>query len=398
MPQQSPLMPLFRTIDAPLLPYGPPEEPVALPAAISYVEAEYAAIRKHAAILDQPHRGTLVVRGDVEARHEFLGRMLTQDMRQFAPFTLRRSFWLNRKGRIDADLRLAELGDHLRADLDIFSAGPTVAALEAYLFAEDVQIENASDRLHRLGLHGPAAAGILIAAAEHRAGPQLSELADGQAALGEIAGTPVVIERQDALGVPGFELTMDRTAAEDVWHTLASPLEPTGADSDDNFKARPIGWHAYNIARIEAGWALYNVDFGLTNLPHETGPHPGGILRDRVSFTKGCYLGQEIVARMESLGKPKQVLIALRLETEAARPSAPQPATGSRILREATSEADLLGAVTSSAISPMLGGVPICFAMVKQASSAPGTRLFVEAEDTLAPAVVQPSLRFWPQS
>src|SRR5690606_39062034 len=114
---------------APLLPYGPADDPIPLPAAITYVEAEYAAIRKHVAILDQPHRGTLLVTGSPDARQEFLGRMLTQDMRAFTPFTCRRSFWLNRKGRVDADLRLAELGDQMQADLDFFSAAAAAKSL-----------------------------------------------------------------------------------------------------------------------------------------------------------------------------------------------------------------------------------------------------------------------------
>lgn len=423
MPLDSPLLPLFRAIDAPLLPYGPPASSrppspaspgpshpdaadaaphaIAIPAAVSYVEAEYAAIRKHAAILDQPQRGTLVITGSAGegGKHDFLGRMLTQQMRDFAPFTFRRAFWLNRKGRIDADLRLAELGDHLHADLDIFSAAAAVATLSAFIFAEDVQIEDASDRMHRLALHGPAAPGLLSGAAEPVAGPRPMDLAEGQVCVASIGGARVVVERQDSLAAPGFELTMDRTAVEQVWRALAEPLDSAGETTS---LARPIGWHAYNIARIEAGWPLFNIDFGPTNLPHETGPAPGGVLRDRVSFTKGCYLGQEIVARMESLGKPKQVLVGLKVEPSAANDSLsgnarPQPATGSRLFREAAPGADLVGAVTSSAISPMLGGVPICFAMVKQAVSAPSTRLYVEAEGQVAPAVVQPSLRFWPQ-
>ena len=129
------------------------------------------------------------------------------------------------------------------------------------------------------------------------------------------------------------------------------------------------------------------MDFGSDSLPHES-----GILADRVSFRKGCYPGQEVVARMESLGKPKQRLVALRIAEDAL------PTAGSPVFERGPDgePANPVGTVTSSTLSPMLGAASVAFAMVKTAHSEPGTVLLVPAEGGRATATVQPALRFLP--
>src|SRR5690606_7440135 len=159
-------------------------------------------------------------------------------------------------------------------------------------------------------------------------------------------------------------------------------------DPDAERKAVRAGWHAYNVARIEAGWPIYMLDFGPDSLPHET-----GVLHDRVSFTKGCYLGQEVVARMQSLGKPKQRLVGLRID---APPTGPDAVTAAAVLAGPDPSSEVVGAVTSAAISPMLGSAPVAFAMVKYKHTTPGTtlHLLVEGGGTV-PATVQEGLTFW---
>ncbi|MCC7406605.1 MAG: aminomethyltransferase family protein, partial [Phycisphaeraceae bacterium] len=139
---------------------------------------------------------------------------------------------------------------------------------------------------------------------------------------------------------------------------------------------RGIGWMAYNTARIEAGSPLFHVDFGPDSLPHET-----AILSQAVSFTKGCYLGQEIVARMQSLGHPKRLLVGLRLPDDRL------PIAGSQVL---TADGQVVGAVTSSTLSPLLGQTAIALAVVKWGRHEPGTTLRVAAEGAIVDARVVP--------
>ena len=130
------------------------------------------------------------------------------------------------------------------------------------------------------------------------------------------------------------------------------------------------GWHAWNIARIEAGTPVYFLDFGPDSIPQET-----GCFLDRVSTTKGCYLGQEVVARLQSLGKPKQVLAGLDVEA----PAGIQPMTGDLLYVEGSEKP--VGAVTSATVSPRAGERAIALAQVKTAHAAPGTALIVRTGD-----------------
>jgi len=407
MPRISPVRPRHLEAEASLLPYGPEGTDVELVEHFAPLELEYAAVRKFAALLDLPSRGLVRVTGS--DRLDFLNRMLTRELRGKNPLTphhARRSFWLNRKGRIDADLRLIELPACTLLEMDTFSVAPTIEALSRFVFTEDVAFEDATPTLHRFTLLGPTAAELLTTLATHRAGAALAAMDEGDAAELELAGVPVTVFREDTAAVPGFELIVPAEGALAVYDALLSagrPLDEQGrvasvhAPGDSlaaRVRLRPIGWHAYNIARIEAGTPLFMLDFGPTNLPAET-----GVLNDRVNFDKGCYLGQEVVARMHSLGKPKQVLVVLRLEGDRARDEqghARQPVTGAQVFLRDDPGGEIVGAITSSTISPMLGASAIAFAMVKTKHAEPGTPLAVPAEGDLVDATVHPSLRTLP--
>lgn len=170
-------------------------------------------------------------------------------------------------------------------------------------------------RTHRFSLHGPTGPALIAAAGAHKAGSPIADLADTAACVYEIAGATVIITRADTTGVAGLELAMPAESAQVVWDRLTEVGQiPSDSDIHDlpdtpaaKIKLRPAGWLAYNTARIEAGTPLFLIDFDTESLPGET-----GLLDSRVSFTKGCYLGQEIVARMFNLGAPKRRIVALK--------------------------------------------------------------------------------------
>ncbi len=387
MAVHSPLNDRHRELGASFLVHG--AEPEGAPVVETYgeVAAEYAALRKGCLLLDLPQRGTIEIAG--ADRIEFLQRMLTQELADLEPWRTRRSFWLNRKGRIDADLRVLHLPDRALFDIDVLVAPSTVESLGAFLFAEDVEIADATAAWHRLALHGPAAAALL--ADVSGAGDVVHALELGAVAKIEIAGADVLVDRQDETGELGLALLAPVEGAGAVHAALAAHARfehgHHNEGAGERHRLRLGGWHAYNIARIEAGWPLFQIDFGPASLPHET-----GVLHDRVSFRKGCYLGQEVVARMESLGRPKQVLAALRIEGGGDE----QPVTGAAVrAADAGPESKPIGGVTSSACSPMLGGAPICFAQLRTNSAEPGTRLLVDGPAGPVAAEVRPELAFW---
>ena len=406
-------------------PATPPTPPTAsavdLVQTYGELELEYAAVRKGCGLFDTPHRAVLEVRGS--ERLAFLNRMLTQELKGLRPRDARKSFWLNRKGRLDADLLLFETGSSILLDLDIHAAARTLAGLDAFVIADDVTIADVSADWSRMALHGPTAAMLLDEIADTAQG-SLSARTLAPGAVTKVAftlGEPdeygnseaanVWVVRDDATGECGLELFVPRQYALAVYRQLLEAGTDPGLTIDGSrptvghrARLRPIGWHAYNIARIEAGTPIYNIDFGPENLPAES-----GILDQRVSFTKGCYLGQEIVARMHARGHPKQTLVALKIEPP---PHARDPHTGLSFmpvsggavyaLPEGTAieafkpgEQQPVGTITSSSLAPMLSAIPVCFAQLRWGHHLPGTRHVVIAEGVTAAAVVQPSLAFW---
>ncbi len=339
-------------------------------ATFGQLQGEYAAIRKGAGVMDCPHRGTILITGS--DRREFLNRMFTQELKDLAPGSAKLTFWLNRKGRIESDLVLVELGDRLLVSLDITQVLQTITTLSEYIIVEDVQLEDASSQFHHIAVHGPRASAVIA----QIAGRSEFDLDERQTTTVKIGDSDVVIFRSDQTGECGLHLITSISSAETVWDALLA-AEQDGNESSR--RVRPIGWYAFNTARIEAGTPLFNVDFAADTLPHET-----GVLHDRVSFTKGCYLGQEIVARIESLGQPKQQLVGLRMQSDLL------PVAGAQVFAQEGQGAlgPQIGLVTSSTISPMLSAACIAFAMLKTAYTTPDTIVTVAAEGEQASAKV----------
>jgi folate-binding protein YgfZ len=402
----TPLLAHFDAADALWERYGPAEPDgavIQVAGAFDHVDIEYAAIRRSCALLDQPTRGTLELTG--ADRVSFLNRMVTQELKNWPEHRARHAFWLNRKGRVDADLRLINLPGRVLVDVDALVAAACAKSLEAFVIADDVTVRDVTVAWHRLALHGPGAAATLARHAQALAGPAPADLQPGEACEVQVAGRHVVVDRCDSAGEIGLELWVQQHQPGDIKAVfealLADAHAPTPGHTGVNARTllRPIGWHAYNIARLEAGTPLFMLDFGPHSLPAET-----GALASRVSFTKGCYLGQEVVARMHALGKPKQVVVALRVG-EAPReaggdapPAAPVLGAGMGVYLPGAAEP--VGAVSSATTSPMLGGQAIALATVKTAHSAPGTALEVGLPDNPAPsarqrASVQAQLAFW---
>ena len=376
MPTTSPIRDRHLEHEASFLPFGEGETAAEVVETFGPLELEYAAIRRGCALFDMPQRATIRVTGS--DRIDFLNRMLTQELSGIAPMRSVPSFWLNRKGRIDADLRLIHTENETWFDLDTLSAERTIEGLSGFVFSEDVAFEDVTSTRHRLALAGPTA----NAALESLSAQTPSEL--GMCTATTIADAKVLIDRHDTCVDPTFDLHLDADDVRAVYEAIAGV--------DESYRVRPAGWHAYNIARIESGQPLYHLDFGPDSLPAET-----GVLRDRVNFKKGCYLGQEVVARMDALGHPKQTLCALRLPSAEHPGAEHQPMTGAPVYKagDDPSDAKPIGGITSSTRSPMLGDDIICFAQIKWAQSSPGTQVQVMSGAGISQAKVAPALRLY---
>ncbi len=414
---------------ASMLPYGPllPDgSAVEIAESFDTFEAEYAAIRRHVGIMHLPQRALLCLTGaDVK---DYLHRLCTQHIDQLTPGQSARSFQLDDKGRIAADLIVHHRDDSTWLELDVFDLPWMKNLLEARLFTEDVTIEDWADRRTFIALLGPAAVRLLGAVAGDAAAapvgqqPGTHHLVQCRTAD---AAVPVTAYRWDLGGVLSVRLAVSAEHAAALHAALlhAAGDEPDAApDAEfaqrrrDSMRGRPVGWAAFNTVRIEEGVPLYHIDFGPDSLPAEV-PGPHGI-DAAVHFNKGCYLGQEVVARMKSLGHPKKLLVGLRLPPAPGslppKPgdSYPQkpgdghppaldapgrqtsdefslPVAGTQVLDPKDTQ-KVIGGITSSAASPLRSQTPLAFAVVRWGKHQPGTAVRIPLAGRFVDATVHP--------
>lgn len=373
--RQNPLHSMHEQAEAAFLSYG---SDLQIVESYGEIEAEYAAIRKGAALMDSPHRVVIIITG--KDRLSFLNNLLTQETSKLVPGQGVYSYMLNTRGRIISDLNVLHAEDATLLELDAH-VGPQIAPLlEKYHFNEDVAIIDATAQLGRFTLIGPHAAKLLGKIVEG----DLSQLQEPLRHVKRtISKATVTIFRNDQCGEAQYELIMPVDQLPHLWQVLH---EAGGEHVDDTgIHLRAIGWAAYNTARIEAGTPLYGIDINDNYLPMETGHW----YAKAVAVSKGCYLGQEIVARMHAHKAVARMLIGLRCQGQKL----PIAATD---IREPNSTTQI-GMITSSCISPMLGETPIALGYVKTSHSQIGKELEVLAEG-IQTAAKACELPFWKKS
>lgn len=388
--------------------FGPPPEEggTSIAAAFGSYEPEYAAVRQRVGLMHLPQRCVLRVTG--ADRAEFLHRMLTCNVQALRPGSTRRGFQLDGKGRVVADLMLHHGEQDTWLETDTLDVEALRGLLEARLFAEDVALEPLGAQRVKLALHGPAATALLEAVADEPAAVARVGAMAGTHHVLHVAGTALTAYRYDDTGALGLHLLVPGESAAQVYRRL---LEAAGYDPDaeatpdadyaaqrrESLRGRPIGWLAYNTARIEAGTPIFHVDFGHDSLPAET-----GVIDEAVDFDKGCYIGQEIVARMRDRGHPRRVLVGIRftggnLPVAGAQVLRADEAAGSSAAARSRDAAEpgseIVGGITSSTLSPLLGQTAIAFAVVKWDAHQPGTRVRAPAEESMTEGHVH-ALRF----
>ena len=376
--------------------FGPPSEGgVRIVADFGRYEAEYAAIRQRVGIAHMPQRAVLRLSG--ADRADFLHRMLSCNVQALGGGGTRRAFQLDPRGRIIADLMLHHGEADTWLETDVMDIENLRQLFEGRLFGEDMQIEDFRDQRTKLVMHGPGAFALLESVADDPEGVRRLVNMAGTHHVIHIGDVAVSAYRHDDTGSVGLHLLVPAAQGLGIYRTL---LDAAGFDAAaesepgpgyarqrrESLRGRPIGWLAYNTARIEAGTAVFHVDFGNDSLPAET-----GAMDEAVDMDKGCYLGQEVVARMQSRGHPRRVLVGVRLD------GARLPMAGATVLSAEGDESDaggeVIGAVTSSTLSPLLGQTAIAFAVVQWGQHHPGTRVRIPTEEGTAQGHVH-ALRF----
>jgi folate-binding protein YgfZ len=312
--------------------------------ALPEIDAQYRELREGAGVLDRTERATLGVRGPDAA--EFLQGQVTNDVEALEPGQGCYAAILNPKGRIVADMRI------LRVSPEQFVLDTESPAHEAVL--RDLRMYKIGRKVEVADEPEQAVVSVI--------GPRADEVVESALGVQPADTEHAVEETQEGAAVVRTNLGIDLVVPADRLPPVRERLLAANAF--------PVSLEAAEILRVESGRPRHGHDMSADNLPAEA-----GIVERSVSFTKGCYVGQEPVARMHYKGHPNRHLRGLRLSAPAS-PGASLTAGGKDV-----------GRVTSAALSPALG--PIALALVRR-EVAPGDDVSVGEEGLTATVVELP--------
>jgi glycine cleavage system T protein len=304
--------------------------------------AEHRAVREAMGLLDRSERGKLVLTGG--DRVTWLQGMVSNDVRPLAEgASYVCAGLLNATGHLLADVRIINRGDSLLLDLDRQNAEKILRLLDGFIITEDVEVVDQSDFLACLSVQGPG---------------------EQEAWVRRHVGEDAFVTEADHTGSGGFDIYIKSKEALTLWRRLVEA------------GAHPVGEAAADTLRIEAGIPVYGVDMDETTIPLEA-----NLESTHVSHTKGCYVGQEIIARIHSRGHTNRALTGLILHESQL------PHKGDRIYPTEGETTKEIGWVTSSTHSPSLEkAIALCY--LRHEFREPGTRVRIARQDDIVSASV----------
>lgn len=310
------------------------------PLRYSSVPEEVRAVRERGegcGLVDRSWTGRLELLG--ADRHRFLNAYVTCEVKGLGAGEGAYGFFTNPKGGILSDVVVLAQEDRTWLQLPAGQEGAISAHLRKYILADRVEVRQLEDMLP-ITLLGPGAAEVLAC--------PLPEAGDWRHLRAKVHGTEVALQRTGRLGAEAWTLWVSASIAGPLLEHL---LELPGVV--------PAGFDALEVLRAEAGIARFGRDFGPENFPQETGAED-----ESVSYTKGCYLGQEVVARIHYRGGVQKTLRGLDFG------AGPAPAPGTALLFEGRES----GAATTVVDSVALGR-PIGLGILHRRAAEPGTKL-----------------------
>jgi len=315
----------------------------------------YTALRERAAIADRAGYGRILLTG--ADRRSYLQGLLTNDIEALTPGTGCYATMLTAQGRMMTDMRVLELGDAVLLDVPAEVTAAIRDHFDRFIFAEDVKVEDVTATRVELGLYGPDAVRVLQAVATEGSAPATLfgvsrvRIADAQAFL---------VRTDDP--VPGFDIVLAAADAAGVRERLLAAGAAPATDAD------------LEIARIESGRPRFGID-----MDNETIPLEAGLEERAISRSKGCYVGQEVIVRVQDRGHGR---VAKRLVAMTFNADAPVPARNSTI-RAGERE---VGKITSATWSPALAR-PIALGYLHRDFTAAGTHVAIDGAEGVVTAL-----------
>jgi folate-binding protein YgfZ len=287
------------------------------------VAAEYASVRGGSAgLIDLSSRGRIEVSG-AEAV-QFLNGLITNDVKALEAGAWMRAAFPNVQGRLIAEARILRLdGDRFLFDTEAATHERVLKTLERFTLAGDFRVKDLTDETALISVQGARAAEVIKATLNEEA----SQMERGRVHTTQWNDQSLHVIRATWTAEDGFDLLVNEADAVSLWDALTTR------------GARAFGFDAFDILRIEAGIPAYGVDMDETNVVLEATPD------DAVSFTKGCYIGQEIIARIHWRGHVAKRLTGLTFD---------EPGEAQREDKIRAMDGKEIGRLTSVAFSPRL--------------------------------------------
>jgi len=306
---------------------------------------EYGYLRESVALLDKNYRAILEFTGPDRVR--YLNAILTNNVKDLLPNHGVVSLFLSPQGRILAELETYALPESLLCISFAMIRARLVAELDKYIIMDDVTLTDRTEEFGTLALEGPKAPEV----AQRLSGVDLLVLDELEFCEAHVGGISCKVLRRSPGGVLGAEFLVARAQLGTLWEKLLAATREAGGG--------PAGYTALNALRLELGVPWFGYDFGEKQIPHEA-----GLQDSHISYTKGCYTGQEIVERVRSRGQVNRVRVMVRFDAKEI------PAAGTALV----SEGKEFGFVTRAGFSPRLSA-PIGMGYVRREKSGVGSGL-----------------------
>ena len=319
---------------------------------------EHRTVRQGVGIMDLSHRGRLRLTGIDRAA--YLHRIISNDVEGLSVGEGNYATILTNRGKIIADMNVYVFEDSIGIETNTETTLSLYQELDKYLIADDVTIEDFTEHTGTVGVHGPKSAELL----QEIYGFDLGCLPEYHSLVGEVEGEQIVCVRANETGEVGYNLCTVSESVEWLWDTILR--------KGRGFSTEPIGLTALNSLRIEAGIPRYGAELDDSIFPGEAE------LEKAISFEKGCYIGQEIVARMKYRGHPNRLLRGFEITGDTL------PQSGDRLF---DGDKDI-GWLTSAVVSPTLGKT-IGMGYIRVAFTDEGSQVEVQKTDSRVAAAVR---------
>ncbi len=320
--------------------------------------AEHNHVRQNVGMIDLAFIGKIKLTG--KDNSFYLHNRLSNSIETLKPGEGCYATLLDYKGRMISDLYVYRLSDFILVTTPPDTRKELATNFQKFIFGEDVQVEDITETWGIISVQGPNSKILLDQVIQ----PSIDKLSILQNVEREFKGLKGIIIQTVWTGEEGYHLVYPNQVIQPLWLDLL--------EKGKTLNVKPFGLTAFDTLRLEAGIPIFGRDMTQDNIPLEAD------LKHAISYTKGCYPGQEVIAKITNLSHPWRILIGLEIQSDS-------PIPAHSVIQV---KGEHIGHVTSSAFSPTLNKI-IGLGYVKWDYREPGNEVDVEWNGTKKSAIIR---------